>query len=71
MLIYDRNFRFYLSNSSKEYKDVIEEVFKNSEENGVMEELVRKHWQETFDRLNYDKRITMKLKNTKIDLNIN
>jgi hypothetical protein len=65
VLIYDRDFRFYLSktgvNAGAKNKDVIELAIKNAEKSGLIDRLVTKYWADDFKVLNYDKRIKINL----------
>ena len=69
VLIYDRDYRFYLSKSGKnaggKYKKVIEKALKKAEINGLIDKLVMKYWGSHFQTLNYDRRIKINLKTPK------
>lgn len=66
VLIFDRDFRFYLSrtgvNAGAKYKDVLEDALKKAKNSGLIDRLVRKYWAKDFKTLNYDKRIKIHLK---------
>ncbi len=62
MLIYDRDFRFYLSPSASKYKAIIEESLDKAKKSGLMNKLIRKHWTKSFSQLNFDKRVKIRLK---------
>lgn len=66
VLIYDRDFRFYLSktgvNAGVQYRGLIAHALKKAGESGLVERLVREYWDETLKTLNYDKRIKIYLK---------
>ncbi len=62
MLIYDRDFRFYLSPSAAKYKQILEESLTKAKKSGLMDKLIRKHWSKSFSQLNFDKRIKIRLK---------
>ena len=62
MLIYDRDFHFYMSKAAGEaYKEIIENALLQAKETGLMDTLMRKHWAENFERLNFDGRVKIKL----------
>lgn len=64
-LIYERDFRFYLSktgeNAGAKYKDILDDSFEKAKKSGLLERLVRKYWANDFEALNYDKRIKINL----------
>lgn len=66
VLIYDRDFIFYLSkdgvNAGFKYKKIIEESLYKAKQSGLIERLVRKYWADDFEKLNYDNRIKLYLK---------
>jgi hypothetical protein len=66
VLIYDRDFIFYLSKKDKlagyRYKELIENALKRSQKSGLIERLVRKYWERNYKELNYDKRVKIYLK---------
>ncbi len=69
VLIYDRDFRFYLSKTGKnagaKYKEFLVDALNKAKESGLIERLVRKYWSNDFKSLNYDKRIKLYLKTPK------
>lgn len=66
VLIYDRDFIFYLSRNDKKagyrYKKIIEDSLKRSQKSGLIKRLVRKYWEKNYKILNYDKRVKISLK---------
>jgi hypothetical protein len=64
-LIYDRDFRFYLSkigpNAGEKYKKILTNALLHAKETGLIDRLVRKYWAKDFETLNYDKRIKINL----------
>lgn len=60
VLIYDRDFRFYLSkegpNAGKKYQDILSSVMNKAKQSGLIDRLIRKYWGNDFDALNYDQR---------------
>ncbi len=69
VLIYDRDFRFYLSktgeNAGAKYKNVIEHALKKAKDSRLIERLVRKYWANDLKALNYDKRTKIHLRTPK------
>jgi hypothetical protein len=65
VLVYDRDFKFYLGKSGAAYKDVIETALKKAKASGLIDRLIRKHWAADFTALNFDKRIKIILKTPK------
>lgn len=62
LLVYDRDFHFYLSGAAGEiYGSVIEEALHYARENGLIDELVREYWGESFRKLGIDERSVIKL----------
>lgn len=58
ILIYDRDFHFYLSDKAGElYGEIIKEALFKAEESGLMDQLIRKYWNDSFDILHYDERV--------------
>ncbi|MCG8568846.1 MAG: hypothetical protein MJB14_01780 [Spirochaetes bacterium] len=62
LLIYERDFWFYVTESYSEIQPVLEEALINAKETGLMDKLIRKHWAGDFEKLNYDQRIKIHLK---------
>ena len=69
VLIYDRDFKFYLSesgiNSGSQYKHIIENALKNAEQTGLIKRLMNKYWARDFKTLNYQNRIQLHLQTPK------
>lgn len=63
MLIYDRDFRFYLGENSAHYKQIIEKSLQNAKSSGLMDQLIKNYWAESFDILDTDNRTKIYLKN--------
>jgi len=61
MFVYNRDFRFYLSESGSQYSAIIEKSLKAAKASGLMDKLVQKHWSEAFTVLNPGKRIKIPL----------
>ena len=61
MLIYDRDFRFYLSEGASKHQQVLEEALQQAQESGLLDELIRKYWADDFDELNFDGRVQIRL----------
>jgi len=69
LLIYDRDFIFYLSkngiNAGAKYKNEIQEALEKAKNSGLIKRLVRKYWANDFEVLDYDNRIKIYLKTPK------
>ena len=69
VLIYDRDFRFYLSkegpNAGIKYLAILNYAIRKAKESGLISRLVRKYWANDFEELNYDKRIKIHLASPK------
>lgn len=61
ILEYSKDFKFYLSGNAAKYKPIIEKALKEAQESGLMDKLMQKYWTNTFDRLNLEERIVIKL----------
>ena len=61
LLIYDRDFWFYLSPKAEKYKDIIYLSLKRAKEEGLMDTLIDKHWGEIFKELNLVNRVKLNL----------
>ncbi|OZG75208.1 hypothetical protein BTA51_02145 [Hahella sp. CCB-MM4] len=61
LFVYDRDFLFYLSSSAAHYKQIIEESLIAARDSGLMQALINKHWETSFDRLALDKRVRLNL----------
>jgi len=62
IFVYDRDFRFYLSQNAAHYKKILEEALVVAQVNGLMERLIQKHWKQELDILHLDQRIKLILK---------
>lgn len=61
VLIYDRDFYYYLSSSATAYKDTIQNALLEAQASGLIDELVQKYWADSFIKLNMDERIQIQL----------
>lgn len=62
VLIYERDFQFYLGQGSENIKPILTKALENAKKSGLMQQLIRKHWAEDFQTLNFDQRVKIKLK---------
>ncbi len=66
VLIYDRDYLFYLSkegiNAGAVYKNVITGALEKARDSGLIDKLVQKYWGDDFRHLDYDSRIKINLK---------
>ena len=64
MLVYNRDYRFYLNKQfGSKYQKLLSSAIRKAKESGLMDRLIKKHWAENFEILNYDKRIKIRLEN--------
>lgn len=66
VLIYDRDFLFYLSkkgtHAGAPYKEIIEQAIKQAKNSGLIDRLIEKHWGYDFRILGLDERVKIHLK---------
>ncbi len=66
VLIYDRDFYFYLSktgeNAGRKYKDILNSSLREARKKGTMDKLIQKYWGSNFEELNYFNRTGIHLK---------
>lgn len=69
LLIYDRDFRFYLSKQGPQagikYEQILKQALVQALESGLITRLINKYWGDDFKKLNYDQRIKLYLKTPK------
>ncbi len=60
MLIYNRDYRFYLSHtgkhSGKQYKALLENALRRAKSSGLLDRLIHKYWKDDFEQLGYEHR---------------
>ena len=56
LLIYDRDFYFYLSKANAKYQTILESALNTFKNSGAMNHLIRKHWAGALNILGYDDR---------------
>ncbi len=61
VLVYDRDYQFYLSKSAEQHRDLLEKVLMKSKKSGLMNKLIRKYWAVDFKKLKFDERLKIKL----------
>ncbi|MDC5707345.1 hypothetical protein OPW41_21230 [Vibrio europaeus] len=61
LLVYDRDFKFYLSPSMVKYQPAIQHALDKAKASGLIDQLVRKHWGESFQQIKPDQRVVIKL----------
>jgi len=61
LLIYDRDFYFYLSKENEKYQTILESALNSFKTSGAMDNLIRKHWAGALNILGYDERVRIKL----------
>ncbi|NOH72793.1 hypothetical protein F0225_15790 [Vibrio pectenicida] len=61
MLVYDKDFYFYLSKAAASYQPAIEKALKEAKKSGLLNELIKKHWQHTFEQIKPEQRVIINL----------
>lgn len=61
LLVYEKDFKFYLSPKMVKYKDAIEAALLQASKEGVIDMLVDKYWGAAYQQLNSDQRVVIKL----------
>ncbi|MBT4288727.1 MAG: hypothetical protein HOD92_15475 [Deltaproteobacteria bacterium] len=61
ILVYDRDFIFYLSKDHARYQKILEESLEKIKDSGIMDNLIRKYWDAALSILRYDERTIIKL----------
>ena len=61
LLVYDRDYRFYLSHKAAHFKPLLEEVLNQAKHSGLIQRLVESHWQQDFKQLKLEQRRHLKL----------
>lgn len=61
MLVYERDFKFYLSPAMLPHMNELDAALKTAQQNGLIDRLVEKHWGESFEQLNPTQRVVIKL----------
>ncbi|WP_100752272.1 hypothetical protein [Vibrio salilacus] len=61
LLVYQRDFKFYLSPQMAKYKPVLEQALLRAQQDGLIDELVDKYWGESFKTLQPEQRIVINL----------
>jgi len=62
MLVYDRDYRFYVSPKAPHIAPIIEDALTKARKSGLMNEIIKEHWAKNFDILQPEKRTIIKLK---------
>jgi hypothetical protein len=61
MLIYDRDFYFYLSEANAKYQPILESALSSVKKSGIMDDLIRKQWAGALNIMGYDNRVRIQL----------
>ncbi|MDN3609894.1 hypothetical protein QWZ16_09305 [Vibrio ostreicida] len=61
LLVYQKDFYFYLSPQFAHYQSILEKALLNAQQSGLMERLVKKYWQTTFEQLKPEGRVVIEL----------
>lgn len=61
LLVYDRDFKFYLSPKMAKYQPAIQNALDKAKTSGLLDQLVRKHWGESFQKIKPDQRVVIRL----------
>lgn len=61
LLVYEKDFKFYLSPSMAQYKTEIESALRQAKRDGLIDQLVDKYWGASYKTLNPTDRVVIKL----------
>lgn len=61
LLVYEKDFKFYLSPTMAQHKEHIESALRQAQKDGLIDQLVEKYWGPSYETLNPDGRIIIKL----------
>lgn len=61
LLVYERDFKFYLSPKMAPYRTKIEQALQQAKQNGLIDRLVKKHWGASIERIQPAQRVVIKL----------
>ncbi|KJY81545.1 hypothetical protein TW81_17705 [Vibrio galatheae] len=61
LLVYDCDFKFYLSPEMAKYRDILETALRKAKSNGMLDKLVKKYWGESWQRIDPEHRVVIKL----------
>ncbi|MCW8332526.1 hypothetical protein J4N42_06735 [Vibrio sp. SCSIO 43135] len=56
LLVYERDFKFYLSREAAMHKPMIQAALKKAKKTGLMDRLIKKYWYDSFIKLDPDNR---------------
>jgi hypothetical protein len=62
VLIYNRDFIFYLSKPAAQYKEILEKALKQAKKSGLIDKLIHQYRVRDFNTLHLDKLIQIRLK---------
>lgn len=63
LLVYERDYRFYLSESAEEYRLILNQALEKALAVGLVDELVEKYWKQDLEQLSISTRTKIMLKN--------
>ena len=61
MLVYKRDFFFYLSNQNSHLQSIIKKSLRQAKYSGLMDKLIQDYWGESFKNLKLERRIRIDL----------
>ena len=61
LLVYERDFYFYLSKENEKYQSILESALKSFKASGAMDNLIKKHWAGALNILDYEERVRITL----------
>ncbi|EEX31259.1 MULTISPECIES: hypothetical protein [Vibrio] len=61
LLNYEKDFYFYLSDEAAGYRQILEQALKQAKNSGLIDRLVRKYWQQTYEQIKPDDRVVINL----------
>ncbi|MDA0116587.1 hypothetical protein [Vibrio sp. T11.5] len=62
ILTYEKDFYFYLSEQAAHYQPIIEKALLQAKQSGLMDRLLKKYWQVTYEQIQPDQRVVINLR---------
>lgn len=64
LIVYDRDFRFYLSESAERHQTLLQEALERADKSGLLQRLIDTYWLKDLKKLNLEKRVVIRLPNS-------
>ncbi|WP_425425318.1 hypothetical protein [Vibrio sonorensis] len=62
LLVYEKDFKFYLGPSAVEHRELLENALRDARKSGLMDSIIKKYWQHTFNTIQPENRTVIRLK---------